>query len=303
VKPALTKGAWWWKISVKTSPEAEEAVVELFQRLFEELCSVYTDAATCAMTVSTYLAGRSQWSASKRARLLDGLRKIRACGLDVDARTISAQRLRREDWAESWKRHFQPIEIGSALLIKPSWSRRRPHRGQAVVTLDPGLSFGTGQHPTTRFCLEQLVRYRRHHQRQSVLDIGTGSGILAIAAAKLGYQAVEGFDFDPVAVRIARANARRNGVARHVGLSCQDVTRLPLVGEKHDLICANLVAELLVAGKRRILARLKRDGILVLAGILGSEFEGVRAAYENSGLKVLSRAAEQEWESAAFTAN
>ena len=139
--------------------------------------------------------------------------------------------MRREDWAESWKRHFKPIEIGDALLVKPSWSKRRPRKNQAVVILDPGLSFGTGQHPTTAFCLREIVRLKlakergrlarefktRHHADepsalQSFLDIGTGSGILAIAAAKLGYQPVHAFDFDAEAVRIARANARANRV-------------------------------------------------------------------------------------------
>ena len=295
------KGAALWKISVRISPESEEAVVELLHRLFGQSSSVYTDARTRIMTVSTFLSG--PWTASKRARLIGGLGKIRRCGLGVGTRSISARRIRREDWAESWKRHFHPIIIGSALLIRPGWSRIRPRKGQAVVTLDPGLSFGTGQHPTTRFCLEQLVRYRRHDQQQSFLDIGTGSGILAISAAKLGYKPVEGFDFDPSAIRTARANVQRNGVAKEVRLRCQDVIRLPLVAnQKHDLICANLVSDLLRAQKRRILTRLKRRGTLVLAGILRSEFDDVRRAYEMSGLRLIARAVDREWESAAFNA-
>ena len=123
-----------------------------------------------------------------------------------------------EDWAESWKRHFKPIEIGGDLLILPSWSKRKPKTGQAVVVLDPGLSFGTGQHATTSFCLNEIVKLRRSSKASelSLLDGGTGSGILAIAAAKLGYKPVEAFDFDPVSVRVARANATSNGVNRKV---------------------------------------------------------------------------------------
>ena len=293
------KGPALWKISVTISPESEEAVFELLQTLFGQTCSVYTDARSHRMTVSAYLTGR--WSASKCARLIEGLRKIRRCGLHVGGRKIS--RIRREDWAESWKRHFQPITIGS-LLIRPSWNPRRPKKGQAVVTLDPGLSFGTGQHPTTRFCLEQLVRHRHRDQRQSFLDMGTGSGILAIAAAKIGYRPVEGFDLDRTALRIARANARRNRVARQVRLTCQDVSRLPLVvNGQYDVICANLVADLLRAEKRRILRRLKPYGILVLAGITRAEFDAVRRAYEKCDLKIIARTADGEWESAAFIAN
>ena len=125
--------------------------------------------------------------------------------------------IRHEDWAESWKRHFKPIEIGRRLLIKPSWSRRRPKPHQQVVVLDPGLSFGTGQHPTTAFCLAEVARLVKNAPARSFLDIGTGSGILAIAAARLNYQPIWAFDFDPEAVRMARANAQTNQVEKKSG--------------------------------------------------------------------------------------
>src|ERR1019366_8464695 len=159
-------------------------------------------------------------------------------GLDIGPGRISLLGVSREDWAESWKLHFKPLLIGSALLLKPSWSRRRPGKGQAVVVLDPGLSFGTGRHPTTAFCLRQLVARRRSGESQSCLDIGTGSGILAIAAAKLGYAPVDAFDFDPEAVRIARANARRNGVAARIRFQRRDLTKLPRrSARQYSLIC------------------------------------------------------------------
>ncbi len=210
-------------------------------------------------------------------------------------------KIRREDWAESWKRHFKPIEIGSALLLKPSWSKGRPKKHQAVVVIDPGLSFGTGQHPTTRFCLGQLVAVRKKEMAQSFLDIGTGSGILAIAAAKLGYAPVAGHDVDAEAIRIAKANARQNAVAGKVQLVCRDLTRLPLRSAmKYDLICANLIFDLLLAEKARILNRLKPGGLLVLAGILRSQFPLVRTAFEKSRLHLLRSKTEKEWTSGAF---
>src|SRR5437867_4666504 len=175
-----------WKISVTTSPQAEEPVAGLMEKVFGQTATVYVDAGSQVRTISVYAPGTAAdgWAA-KRAPLSAGLRQIKACGLSIGAGRISMERVRREDWAESWKRHFKPIEVGSALLLKPSWSRRKPRKNQAVVVLDPGLSFGTGQHPTTRFCLQQLVTLRRKGKAQSFLDIGTGSGILAIAAAKL----------------------------------------------------------------------------------------------------------------------
>jgi ribosomal protein L11 methyltransferase len=177
----------------------------------------------------------------------------------------------------------------------------RPSRGQAVVVLDPGLSFGTGQHPTTRFCLEQLVAARKEGNIQSFLDIGTGSGILAIAAAKLGYQPIEAFDFDLDAVRIAQGNARQNGVLREVHLTRKDLTRLPPGSRRQfNIICANLVYDLLLTEQRRILGRLKPGGTLVMAGILSCQFRAVRRVYESAGLKLKARQTENEWESGAF---
>ena len=167
--------------------------------------------------------------------------------------------------------------------------------------LDPGLSFGTGQHPTTRFCLEQLVAARRNEQEQCFLDMGTGSGILAISATKMGYRPVEAFDFDPDAIRIARGNASKNQVSRRVRFTTQDLSRLPLKpARRSDVICANLITDLLLAERPRVLTRLAPGGTLVLAGILRSQFAAVRRAYESAGLKLKERRTENEWESGAF---
>ena len=218
-----------WKISVTTAPEAEDAVAELLGGAFGQPASSYTDAETRQTAVSVYVQKRPDWSRARQAELASGLKRIARSGLDIGPGKISLKGIRQEDWAESWKLHFKPVVIGSALLLKPSWSRRRPRKGQAVVVLDPGLSFGTGRHPTTAFCLRQLVAGRRPGEAQSCLDVGTGSGILAIAAAKLGYAPVDAFDFDPQAVRVARANARRNGVSARIRLLAAgpDETALP----------------------------------------------------------------------------
>jgi ribosomal protein L11 methyltransferase len=304
-----------WKVSVLTTPEAEDAVTEQLQETFGAPASSYTDVETGEVTVAVYLPqrtapvpGRSNVnnqagiSSSCVPSLKSALRKIADCGLEVGPGKISMQRVRREDWAESWKRHFKPLEIGSALLIKPSWSKRRAKKSQAVVVLDPGLSFGTGQHPTTAFCLQQISSFViRHSSLPSFLDIGTGSGILAIAAAKLGYSPVKAFDFDPGAVRIAQENARKNGVSRKVNIRHQDVTKLPARSlAKFDLICANLISTLLIAERRRILSRLKKGGVLVLAGILKSEFASVQRAYEELGMRSIASRTEKEWRSGAF---
>lgn len=193
------------------------------------------------------------------------------------------------------------MEIGGALLIKPSWSKKRPRKSQAVVVLDPGLSFGTGQHATTSFCLAEIVRCRRPNTRQSMLDIGTGSGILAIAAAKLGYRPVHAFDFDPEAVRVAKANARVNGLENQLRITRGDVTKLSgRVSKQYDLVCANLISNLLIAERLQIVNRLAPGGTLVLAGILAAEFSEVQTAFENSGLRLIESRLEKEWRSGSF---
>ena len=204
-----------------------------------------------------------------------------------------------EDWAESWERHFKALEISPRLLIKPGWTRRRPRPRQAVVVLDPGLSFGTGNHPTTAFCLRALAKFRRPGERQSCFDIGAGSGILAIAAAKLGYAPVRAMDFDPESVRIARENARRNRV--RLQLSRQDVTRLPRQSRvKYAFICANLMPDLLLAVRNLIVHRLAADGALALAGIRHEEFPRVRRAFEAAGLRLAQARTEAGWRSGLF---
>jgi ribosomal protein L11 methyltransferase len=321
-----------WKISITTTPEAEDAAAEMLGAVLSRAAVSYHDLETGVSMVTVYCESRT--AVGVRKTIAAGLERIKKCGLKTGSGKIAIAKVRREDWAESWKRHFKPIEIrfrrdefhespnkmkfgtrgtrpsGKSLLVKPSWSKRRPRRNQAVVILDPGLSFGTGQHPTTAFCLHQIVAAvcgRRNRREQSAataksfLDIGSGSGILAIATAKLGFKLVHAFDFDSNAIQIARVNARRNRVADKIRFWRGDVSKLPLrPAQKYDLICANLISDLLIAQRRRIAAQLNRGGTLVLAGILKTEFREVQAAFEMSGLKLISCKTEKEWRSGSF---
>jgi ribosomal protein L11 methyltransferase len=290
-----------WKVTIATTAEAEDAIGEALSCAVGQAVASYTDLETGRAYVTAYLDKPPAQSSGWRRELRIRLREIKACGLKVGRGTVTVAKVRRQDWAESWKRHFRPLRIGSALVVRPSWSRLKPGKGQHVVVLDPGLSFGTGQHPTTAFCLQQLVKRRRAGKPQSFLDIGTGSGILAIAALKLGYNPVEAFDFDPEAVRVARANARQNGVADRIRITRQDLTKLPVgATRRHAVVCANLLSNLLLAERKRILARLAPAGVLVVAGILKQEFSAVQAAYEAAGLRLAASRGQREWRSGAF---
>ena len=295
MKPAKTL----WCLSIATSPEAEDAVAELAGSLLGQPAAAYHDLERRVSRVSVYCGQKIP--ATQFAKIAAGLQQIKRCGLDVRPAKIILARVKREDWAESWKKHFPPIAIGDALLVKPSWSRRQPGKGQAVVILDPGLSFGTGQHPTTAFCLTELVRGRAARPGQSFLDIGTGSGILAISAAKLGYQPVHAFDFDPDCVRIARENARTNDVAGTIKITRGDVARLNLKpAQQFDLVCANLISNLLLAERRKIVSQVSADGTLVLAGILRKEFSLVHKGFAEIGWDFFRGKTVNEWRSGAF---
>ena len=288
-----------WTVSVRTEPEAEEAVAEWLEHMFKQTPASYTDARTRVTEVTVYLPTRPRWISAERERLRAELNRI--SGLNIGSGKISLARIPSEEWANSWKRHFKPIEIGSALLVRPSWSRRAARKGAAVVEIDPGLSFGTGQHPTTAFCLRQLVAQRRCGRAQSFLDAGTGSGILAIAAAKLGYAPIDGLDSDPDAIRNARANARLNGVAGRIRFIHQEIRQLPRRGAtQYALVCANLIADLLVMERDRLLARLQPHGVLVIAGVLDREFSQIKRSYEKAGLILLTSRKEKEWRSGSF---
>lgn len=298
-----------WKISVTTTREAEEAVTEIIAGFFNCPASSFFDFEKETTQVIAFIDRKI--TSEVRKKLREALNQIKNFGLDIGAAKISISKVRPQDWAESWKRHFKPIEIGRALLLKPSWSKKLPRANQAVVTLDPGLSFGTGQHPTTLYCLQEIVRNANPHQMKnrsrhanaedgrSFLDLGTGSGILAIAAAKLGYKEICAIDFDLESVRTACANARANKVK--IPIFHGDVAKLPAKPKKQfDLVCANLISNLLIAERKRIVAQVKPDGVLVTAGILKKEFMEVQQAFEELGLKLARAKSQKEWRSGSF---
>lgn len=305
-----------WRISVATTLETEDAVAELLGTIFNCNASSYLDVEKQTSVVSVFY--ESKPPEIIRKEISAGLQRIKNYGLKTGSGKIKIEKVRREDWAESWKRHFKPINIGGLLLVKPSWSKKRLQKNQAVVILDPGLSFGTGQHPTTEFCLREIVAAvgRQPHilgklkdaalcreaaTAKSFLDIGTGSGILAIAAVKLDYKPVRAIDFDPEAVRVARANAHINDVYKKLRIEHGNVTEFSTKPkEQFDLVCANLISNLLIAERKKITAQLKPDGILVLAGILKSEYWEVQKEFESLGLQLISSRSKKEWRSGSF---
>lgn len=194
--------------------------------------------------------------------------------------TLSCEGVKQEDWENGWKRYYHAMEIGRRLAIVPSWETCTTSR--AVITLDPGMAFGTGTHETTALCLETLDEHVRGGER--VLDIGTGSGILAIAALKLGAAGAEGVDIDPMCVRTAGENAQRNGVQQNFKVLVGDLSNQ--ASGQYDIICANIVANAIKALVPDVPALLKPDGIFMASGIIDTRKDEVVEAVQAAGLAV-----------------
>jgi ribosomal protein L11 methyltransferase len=196
----------------------------------------------------------------------------------------------QEDWAENWKVHFRPHAVGNRLYICPPWDRVALP-GRATIVINPGMAFGTGQHATTRGCLLLLGEVVADRRVQRALDVGTGSGVLAIALATLGVSEVWAIDIDAAVRAIAQQNVACNGVEAqvHIGSSLEDVSG------RFDLIAANLFANLLEQMAVRLPCLLAPAGTLICSGFLTTDEPKVRAAYESSGLHLAQRHVEQPW--------
>ena len=203
---------------------------------------------------------------------------------------IRVEALPDADWAENWKLHFPPLAIGERLYVHPPWIEEIPG-GRVAVVIDPGMAFGTGHHASTLGCLLLLDRAMIAVSATRVLDIGTGSGILAIAAAKLGAREVWAVDTDPEACRVARANADANRVAARI----QICPSLEAVSGVFDIVLANLFAQQLVELAREISNRVRPGGFAIGSGILAEEADTVARAWEGAGLAPFARHEEAGW--------
>jgi len=207
-----------------------------------------------------------------------------------------------EDWAEAWKRFFKPLRLGRAIVVKPSWESWQGGEGRIVIEIDPGRAFGTGNHPSTALCIEILEELlwplaREGGEGPRVLDVGTGTGILGIVAAKLGASRVLGLDIDPEALQIAAANVERNRVGGIMTVSGVPVGQ---VAEEFQVVVANLAADPLITHASSLSERVSRGGWLVLSGILEDQVEGVRGCFSSHELAPVETRAGKEWRTLLF---
>ncbi len=199
-----------------------------------------------------------------------------------------------QDWNESWKKGFRPLDVGEHFTILPPWEDKRS--GRINLIIDPGMAFGTGHHETTRSCLVLMEKYDGKIAKGNFLDLGTGTGLLAIAASKLGYDQVVAIDTDPLAIEAARKNIKLNQVI-NIELLEGNIIEAP---GTFDCIVANIISGVLVLLAREISSRLKPSGIAILSGILAEQADEVTKAYEQTGLKFIEDFHDDKWVSLVF---
>ena len=198
-----------------------------------------------------------------------------------------------QDWATCWQQYFKLVEIVPGLVIKPSWESYQPNPGQAVIEMDPGMAFGTGQHASTRMALALVRQCLESGPCRAALDVGAGTGILAMAAALFGAERVVAIDNDPDAVAVARDNVAKNGLAGRIDVSATPVAQIQ---GPFSLICANIVHDVLATMAGTLAGLTTPGGCLVLAGILGgAQEDSIIRIYGDFGLRPLHRLYQDEW--------
>ena len=298
--------AAWLELAVEADLEAVEAVSEILGRvasggtsvepafdLVDEGLGARVDPTRPAVVRGYVPAADPSAAEAAATQVADALGHLQA----FDLRGIGDLRTRvvqEADWADAWKAFFPVLRVGRRLVIRPTWRRHRAGPDDVVIALDPGMAFGTGLHPTTRLCLAALEPLAADGRLGGarVLDIGCGSGILSIAAVRLGAASALGVDTDPIAVDATLANARRNRLGRRI--RAREGT-VPTGEPAFDIVLANLIAGVLVALAPALGAELRPGGSLVASGIFVDRETEVRMAFEVAGLVPTDRSVEGDW--------
>ncbi|MGD2207220.1 MAG: 50S ribosomal protein L11 methyltransferase [Anaerolineae bacterium] len=310
----------WLEISVTTDGEAAEAVTELFNRHVQGGAVIETPVDPLepesdvgqqphTVIVKGYLP-LDGTAHELRSRLEEGLWHL--CQIYPIPEPVFRE-LAESDWLDAWKRQYHRLRVGRRIVIVPAWEEYTPETDEAdqvVIHLEPGMAFGTGLHPTTRLCLEALEAHLT--PGDSVLDVGTGSGILAIVAAKLGARSVLALEADPRAVTVAQENTAANGVAEQVAVRHGSLPggaprgRAPrqfgaegplemLDSGQFDLVLVNILAPVIIGMSESLATRTRPEGLLIAAGLTKDQEDTVRHAFQTGGLQIIERAQEKDW--------
>ena len=302
----------WTEIKVKTTTEAVEAVANIFYEigaqgvviedpndfLYQQKDEISWDYIEEEVFENGYEGAIVKAYISEEENLLAKVEAIResvnnlpSFGLNIGDGVIELEELDQQDWENAWKQYYKPIKVSEKIVIKPTWEDYEAKLNELVIELDPGMAFGTGTHETTNMCIQALERHIKSDDE--VLDIGCGSGILSIAAAKLGAQSVVGVDLDPMAVRVAKGNTEQNDMLGFVEIRHGNLTEV--VTHKANIVVANIIADIIIKLADDIADFMKEDGLFISSGIIMPRLEEVKAAIESKGFTILEVNTQGEW--------
>lgn len=301
----------WIEVQIITTSEAVEAVSVILER-YGLTGIVIEDKSDLALSweerygeiyqldplnypqngvrVKTYISIES-WQENILKDIQFEVRKLSEMGLNPGPVFVGYKIINQDDWAHEWKKYFHPFKVTNKLTIKPTWEDYIPNDHEIIIEIDPGMAFGSGTHETTSLCLRKLEKYIT--KNTNVLDVGCGSGILSITAAKLGAPSVLALDLDPVAVKVARSNIKQNNVEDRVNVIENDL--LNGINQKFDIIIANILAEIISKMIKDTTRVLNPDGVFIMSGISKGKIHLVTSELNTHGFKITEKNTEGDW--------
>ncbi len=303
----------WIEVTIKTTTEAVEAITNILDDLrtggvmiedpkdfffqkkneldwdyIEE--EVFNKRNSDGVLIKTYIS--EERNVMELAETIkQKVSALTGFGIDIGEGSVSLGQVNEEDWANEWKKYYKPTKIGEKLVVKPTWEDYEVQDGDLVIELDPGMAFGTGTHETTTMCIRELEKYVTEDSK--VFDIGCGSGILAIAAAKLGAKDVIAVDLDEVAVKVAAENVAHNHVQDSVQVLHGNL--IDVVSDKADIVVANIIADIIKILARDVHSCMKEDAVFISSGIIHAKVNEVKESLIENGFEIIEVKTLGEW--------
>ena len=303
----------WTEVLIKVDPQAVEAVTDILyglgaqgvaidepvdvQKLREdELYWDYIDEKllendTEETKIMAYFSEEETNLPEKIAVIKEKIRNLTEFGLSIGSGTVELSNVNQEDWESAWKQYFKPVHVTDRIVVKPEWEEYSPQEGEIVIEIDPGMAFGTGTHETTSMCINQIEKNLKAGDR--VIDIGSGSGILSMAAVLLGAEKATGVDLDPVAVRGALENVELNNLQDKIEILHGNLT--DVIEEKADIVVANIMADIILILLEDVREFIKDDGLFISSGIIQEKRAAVEARLLEKNFSIVEVETKGEW--------
>ncbi|WP_099187337.1 50S ribosomal protein L11 methyltransferase [Tepidibacter mesophilus] len=302
----------WIEVTIKTTTEAVEAVTSIIYEcevggvviedpndfLFQDKEDVawdyieenVFDTGYEGVIIKAYLNEQKN-IVGEVEMIREKIKLLPTYGINIGEGSVNITEVDEQDWANSWKQYYKPAKVGEKIVVKPTWEEYEKNEDEIVIELDPGMAFGTGTHETTTMCIRELEK--RINNEDVVFDIGCGSGILSIAAAKLGAKETIGVDLDEVAVKVSKENVEFNNVDSSVEIRYGNL--MNVVTEKADIVVANIIAEIIAILAKDVSNFLNDGGLFISSGIILEKIELVKAALLENNFEILEVNTMGEW--------